>query len=498
MSTKPLGQTTSLIRDFDEDGSWLTLMTIPGPPNTYSEEGYPASNLYLNPNNNKLYYTGYQMPSSGSDAKWTVCSFNSNGTTEYQKTLDWIQSGASATFDYSTIVVTHPTTNDIYLGGTGTPNYLPQFYRLNSSLSSVLDSREMGGPYTGGNLKGIHFDSSGNIYILGTSYLSGGAYDVFLQKFDSSYNLQWKRKITTSNQDWSWCELKVDISGNIYVLINTDTFVSTTTSMATLLKYNSSGTLQWQRKIATSSTSPTRYTIGQDLAIDSSLNIFTIYTVTSETNASYFDVHIMKHNSSGVLQWQKQVQGLLFAGKEAQIVVDSNDLIYISFQGYERTMQKGEGPYAVPSHVIMNIDTGAEIVAQKTISQLITLSSYYSLFPFGMTISGNNLYFASRYEYQPDGSNLHMDIIFGKISKDLNKNNGYYKFNNSQILILEPGHTDVGETSYFLTNSSLYEGAGTMTDSTPSSGEMVFQSTSVYNYAQFTIGNQSLSTVTIQ
>ena len=82
---------------------------------------------------------------------------------------------------------------------------------------------------------GIASNTSGDVYL--TS--SGNAVGVI--KFDSSGTFQWNRKITTLYTRG----ITVDNSGNSYVIgdDNTSTFI---------LKYNSSGTLQWQRSIVTS------------------------------------------------------------------------------------------------------------------------------------------------------------------------------------------------------------------------------------------------------
>jgi len=85
---------------------------------------------------------------------------------------------------------------------------------------------------------GIASNTSGDVYLSS----SGNATGVI--KFDSDGNFQWNRKISYSPTVYTR-NITVDNSGNSYLVAddNTTTFI---------LKYNSSGTLQWQRSIATS------------------------------------------------------------------------------------------------------------------------------------------------------------------------------------------------------------------------------------------------------
>ena len=85
---------------------------------------------------------------------------------------------------------------------------------------------------------GIASNTSGDVYLSS----SGNATGVI--KFDSDGNFQWNRKITYSSSI-NTQGITVDNSGNSYVIADSNSSIF-------ILKYNSSGVLQWQRSIASS------------------------------------------------------------------------------------------------------------------------------------------------------------------------------------------------------------------------------------------------------
>jgi len=120
-----------------------------------------------------------------------------------------------------------------------------------------------------------------------------------------------------------------DSSGNIYVL----SYVVTTSSIPNpsyflISKFNTSLVNQWTRKIASSTSSINAGTVPRSLAIDSSANIYILLQYTSSTYAT-----ILKYNSSGTLQWKSRLAftsgGTSQTPPGGNLIVDSNnDLIW--------------------------------------------------------------------------------------------------------------------------------------------------------------------------
>jgi hypothetical protein len=161
-------------------------------------------------------------------------------------------------------------------------------------------------------------DSSGNVYIAGTFTNSGSVSDGFLVKYNTSGTIQWQRKINAaSGQSVSNMRVAIDSTGSNVVVLNN--FTKSSATATAVLSYNSSGVLQWQRQLYTGSFNSVSLSA---LTIDSSGNIFIsgIDQVGGSTKGS-----LLKYNSSGTLQWQQQV---LSANNLPFIGLDTSGNIY--------------------------------------------------------------------------------------------------------------------------------------------------------------------------
>ncbi|MFW9900998.1 MAG: SBBP repeat-containing protein, partial [Candidatus Thorarchaeota archaeon] len=142
--------------------------------------------------------------------------------------------------------------------------------------------------------RGITVDSSGNIYVLGSSKPYGEEdYDVLLLKYNSSGNLLWNRTWDSSELD-SGKDIISDSIGNIYITGRNETELI-------LLKYNSSGYLQWSKTWNNSSSNDYADRIAMD-------NLGNIYIMGwSRTCYPLIDIILLKYNSNGNLQWEKKL-----------------------------------------------------------------------------------------------------------------------------------------------------------------------------------------------
>ena len=115
---------------------------------------------------------------------------------------------------------------------------------------------------TDDNGRDLAVDSSGNVYVISTSYSSGaGSSDFLLVKYNNSGVVQWQRTLGNSDENFGEGVAVDNSSGDVYV---TGLFYPSNTKLA-LAKYNSSGTIQWQRALyGTDSTQ------GSDVVVDSS------------------------------------------------------------------------------------------------------------------------------------------------------------------------------------------------------------------------------------
>ena len=251
----------------------------------------------------------------------------------------------------------------------------------------------------------ISSDSSGNLYVLGT-YASNpvtifdtdnetpfvdlditGSTDIFVVKYNNSGTPQWVRKVGGSGTD-SGVGISVDSSGNAYVIgtfastltvFDTDNSTPFTTVATTgsndlfILKYDTSGTPQWVRKVG-----GTLADAANGISADSSGNVYITGSYTSATlrifntdNSTNFatlgntgtstnDVCIVKYDTSGTPQWVRKIGGIA-AETAAGISVDSSGNVYTT------------GTYTTNPVIIYNTDNLATFT---TLARPGTTSTY--------------------------------------------------------------------------------------------------------------------------
>jgi len=185
--------------------------------------------------------------------------------------------------------------------------------------------------------KGVTTDSSGNIYVTGTTgggldgNTNSGSDDIFLVKYDSSGTKQWTKQLGTSSGDFGF-GVSTDSSGNIYVTGYTEGGLDGNTSSGGkdifLVKYDSSGTKQWTKQLGTSSGER-----GKGVTTDSLDNIYvTGYTeggLDGNTSSGGTDLFLVKYNSSGTKQWTKQL-GTSSGDFGFGVSNDSSDNMYVT------------------------------------------------------------------------------------------------------------------------------------------------------------------------
>lgn len=258
---------------------------------------------------NNLIATGYSQAFNGSGYNDLILvKYNSSGTLQFQKRVD-----TSNTNDAGQSICADSSGNIYVCGYT-------QIYSFQWQLIAKFDSSGAGQwvIYRGGSGSiygiGVAVDSSGNVY--SSAYQNNGGWYGDFSKHNSSGTLQWQSRIDTSSFG---SDAAVDSSGNAI-------FLGYYGNNPLLIKYDSSGTVLWKREfaIAVGSIYPNRVTV------DSSDNIYYV----GQFNNGIF---IAKYNSAGTLQWQRTVTTANVGGVYGRnITVDSaSGLVYVS--GYAGT-----------------------------------------------------------------------------------------------------------------------------------------------------------------
>jgi hypothetical protein len=161
-------------------------------------------------------------------------------------------------------------------------------------------------------------DSSGNLYVNITN--AGTDYKQLTLKVDNAGGAVWNRSLSKVGSNTVAAEgqsIAIDSSGNVYVAA-VGTFSGRNAGF--VAKYNSSGTIQWQRALHSAS----KALLLEGIAVDSSGNVYAVGKDDTNNRGVVF-----KFNSSGTLQWQNQIY-YTSASNTIRGCIVSGSYIYLS------------------------------------------------------------------------------------------------------------------------------------------------------------------------
>lgn len=226
----------------------------------------------------------------------------------------WIARLASLTEKYGYGVSTDSSDNVYVSGG----NNFMGLYKYNNA-GSLQWQQSLSGVTVNNTCSTI--DSSNNIYLGGRVFnASSSNYDVILAKYDSTGALQWQQRTNNTAGGDMISSLSTDSSNNIYALGYLGTGGGTEVY---LTKWNSSGTIQWQRRLASGS-----YPEGFSVTVDSTGNVYCVGQADTTPACGF----LAKYNSSGTLQFQKFFSDSSNTVSLQGAVVDSSGNIYIRME----------------------------------------------------------------------------------------------------------------------------------------------------------------------
>ena len=252
----------------------------------------------------------------------------------------WLSTLGGASNDQGYSVAIDSSGNSYFLGwtqsaGAGNDDLLLAKY---DSLGIVQWQRVLGGASLDRG-SSVAIDSADNVYVLGhTGSTGAGSNDFLIAKYNSSGTIQWQRVLGGVGED-AGLSVATDSYNNLYVLGYT---VSTGAGVADFLlaKYDSSGSIQWQRTLGGAS-----YDIGTSVAIDSADNVYVLGR-TDSTGAGSYDFLIAKYNSSGTIQWQR-VLGGASNDRGTSVSIGSSDNVYVL--GYTSSTGAGSDDFLLGS-----------------------------------------------------------------------------------------------------------------------------------------------------
>lgn len=297
-----------------------------------------------------LYGLGQTNSQGAGSTDFLLTKYNANGGVEWQRILG----GASA-----------DSLGKLNLDSTGNPHFVGTTSSAGPGGSSVLFSKyDTSGTIQwqriiGGALADIGsraaLDSSDNLYVFGSTNNAGaGNRDFLLAKFDTTPTIQWQR-VLGGAQNETATDMAVTAAGDIYFCGSTAS-AGFAAGEVFLAKYNTSGTIQWQRRLRIL----TQEASGQGIALDSSENVY-VCGFFADGGSFTKDMLLAKYNSSGTLQWQRAL-GQASTGFELfnSVAVGDDGFIYVA----GTTPQAGAGGEDI---VVAKYDDAGTIQWQRTI-----------------------------------------------------------------------------------------------------------------------------------
>jgi hypothetical protein len=271
-------------------------------------------------------YLGFTVSGNIPNTRGGVAKYDTNGSLLWQKMVIKNASTSLALFFERAAV---DSSGNSYLSGndfgeTGGPIV----FKFNSSgvlqwqrgIRNVANTSEEFGRSAYGRAL---IDYQGNIGFSGeTAAPGGGASQALIVKCDPSGNIIWQRGLYNSYAGYVVVYgHSTDSSGNFY--ITGYTFVeSYAQPVGIIIKYDSSGSLLWQRGINVNQT--------RGAAVDSSGNVYVIGE-TTEYDEGTSEISIIKYNSNGTLIWQRTLGSPGYTYSSRVSVVEDN--LYLNGSG---------------------------------------------------------------------------------------------------------------------------------------------------------------------
>lgn len=381
-----------------------------------------------------MFISGQFFVSSTSTTSFGVVKYNSLGALQWQTQLN--NSGSGTQISYA---IAADGSGNLYAAGSVTlssdDNVL--ITKLDGSTGSFTWQRTLNTASSTDYANSIAVDSSSNVYIVGVTTVAFQA--PLIAKYNSSGTIQWQRTLDSSVSDYG-NGVAVDSSGNVYA-------TGYTSGPALFLaKYNTSGTIQWQRTL-------TPDTNGQKVAVDSSGNVYVCgftYIASPPFSNGYL---IVKYDTSGTIQWQRQLWGGTASEQATGIAVDSSGNVYVT-----GTSTTG----ALSSIQLVKYDTSGTLQWQRN------LSCTANIYGRGIAVdSSSNIYITGGTVSTGPGK-----VLFAKLPGDGSRTGSYtvgsltFTYAVSTYTSSTTTRTSSAST---LTDaaSSMTDAAGTLTSSTP-------------------------------
>ncbi|MEO0531311.1 MAG: SBBP repeat-containing protein [Planctomycetota bacterium] len=271
------------------------------------------------------------------------------GTTGYYQA--WAATGWNDRQDYATVMQLGPQGN-VYLGGRSNDVYGLPDDQPDGGVAASFDSsgnhRWLSKAYPEDGLDhvlGLAVDASGSVYISGETYRYAAGAEAFLVKFSADGSRLWERHLGSPDNEFGR-GVAVDSSGNVYVTGSTTGLVGSTDYRgydAYVAKYSSSGERLWTEQFDDEFAN-----FGDDLAIGGGDQLYLSGSGQGATLASL--------SLDGDVLWKRSPNYSEIAGRTTSIsstAADADGFVYTAGstnQLYDNARGFVEGDLFVTKH----------------------------------------------------------------------------------------------------------------------------------------------------
>lgn len=272
-------------------------------------------------NSENVYVTGFSR-GNGTENDFVTIKYNISGNILWVKRYN----GAGNGNDRANAIALDDS-GDVYVTGSSTGNgtYEDIFTIKYNSLGDTIWTRSWDSDSHQGDVaEDIKLDSLGNVYVTGSSFRGGNAWDAVTIKYNSAGVEQWVSLYSGQPGDFDQARaIEIDSSGNIYVAgrCGENGYGEYLT-----IKYNSAGDTLWTKKYDGPANGVDE---GFAMTLDESGNAYV--TGRSLDNTSGYDYATIKYSPSGETVWVRRYNGTANDIDEAyDIAVDNSGNIYVT------------------------------------------------------------------------------------------------------------------------------------------------------------------------
>ena len=412
---------------------------------TYSGAGYGCvgKDIVVDGSGNS-YITGAEY-NSGFNADILTIAFGSTGTQIWTDLFDnnsLNDGGVKIGFRSNKVTVTGAVTQS-------TNNYKIATLTFTASTGVRSETITLGSTMTSSVeiVTGMTTDASGNTYICGATEVSGQGFNMYVAKLTSSLTIAWQQTYNgVSNLDDQAKGIQVDGSGNVYI-----TGYSTSSTLGKeirTIKYNSSGTLQWNNVINSTGNNPDQ---AFDMEMDASSNIYVCGSISSDINQ--LDYYTVKYNSSGTKIWDIQTDGNHLNDQATNLAIDGLNNIIVTGESETST---GSYVYSTCKYIQKDIITPTDFNGETPAVNFMYYPNKGQLINTSDTLIPDVKYYTNNTYPQFYFKNNSQSFVFSRIDTIASTNDTLHridlKFNN----VVESSKTysmekqDMGYLNYYL------------------------------------------------